>query len=231
MKKTGVFLAITVIFVSMTLLFGCAKDSTLSEVPAPPSAPQIQSASSSLPDAEPIPKDDLKPISGEFVITFDYEKQSGYASNQFAVWIEDADGTLIKTLYATRYTANGGYQDRPDSIPTWVEKSGLAEMAETEIDAIAGATPKAGALAYTWDLTDLDGKIVKPGAYSFFVEGSLRWKNRVMYSATMEIGSVPVTAEADVEFFYEAGNNQPALSKDSPETAMIGIVTVTFSPM
>ena len=232
MKKTGAFLAILVIVISMTLLFGCAKDNTPSVVPVPSSTPQIQdAASSALPDAGRNSKDELTPVSGEVVIAFDYAKQSGYASNQYAVWIEDTDGRLIKTLYATRYTANGGYQDRPDSIPAWVEKSGLAEMAKTEIDAITGATPKAGSLAYTWDLTDLHGNIVKPGEYNFFVEGSLRWKNRVIYCASMEIGNLPVTVEADAEYFFEAGNNQPALSKDSPESAMIGTVTAHFIPI
>lgn len=50
------------------------------------------------------------PELGTLTVTFDFEKQSGYASNQFAVWIEDVDGNLINTLYATRFTATGGYK-------------------------------------------------------------------------------------------------------------------------
>ena len=48
---------------------------------------------------------------GRMTISFDYAKQSGYAANQFAVWVEDANGALIKTLYATRFTVKGGYQE------------------------------------------------------------------------------------------------------------------------
>ena len=99
----------------------------------------------------------------EVVIEFEYQKPSGRASNQFAVWIEDAGDNHVKTLFATRYTANGGYKARPDSIPTWVEKSGLASMQKSEIDAISGATPRAGSLSYTWDLTDTNGNRVSPG--------------------------------------------------------------------
>lgn len=168
--------------------------------------------------------------SGILTIAFDYEKQSGYASGQFAVWIEGADGNLIRTLYATRFTTNGGYKNRPDSIPEWVEKSGLTSMTKSEVDATTGATPKAETLSYTWNLTDANGDAVPSGEYSFFVEGILRWKNRVLYSGAIEIGDAPSTAEASEKYFYEASDNQPALLSESPENSMIGAVTASFVP-
>ena len=167
-------------------------------------------------------------IAGEVIITFDYKKQSGTASNQFAVWIEDMDGRLIKTLYATRFTANGGYKNRPDSIPLWVEKSGLAALTKSETDAITSATPKAGTLSYSWDLTDTNGNMTASGAYRFLVEGSLRWKNRVLYSGMIEIGKHPVTVQAEAEYFYEAAGKQPALAEDAPENSMISAVSASF---
>ena len=162
------------------------------------------------------------------VITFNFEKQSGHASNQFAVWIEDIDGNLMQTLYATRFTANGGYKNRPDSIPTWVEKSNLASMSKSEADAITGATPKSGELSYVWDLSDLTGNTVSHGEYRYFVEGSLRWKNRVLYTGIITVGDSPAATEPDVQFFYEASDNQPALTADSPEISMISDVGVAF---
>ncbi|MFP3152944.1 DUF2271 domain-containing protein [Lachnospiraceae bacterium ZAX-1] len=170
------------------------------------------------------------PESGTLTVTFDFEKQSGYASNQFAVWIEDADGNLIKTLYATHFTANGGYKIRPDSIPEWGEKSGLATMTKSEVDAISGATPKAGTLSYIWDLTHANGDTVSLGEYIFFVEGSLRWKNRVLYSGIIAIGDATATVEANAEYFYEVSDNQPALSSDSPENSMVSVATASFVP-
>ena len=168
--------------------------------------------------------------SGKVTVTFDFEKQSGYASNQFAVWIEDMDGGFVKTLYATRFTASGGYKNRPDSISEWVRKSSLASMKKAEIDAIAGATPKSGSLAYTWDITDAQGNTVPPGAYRFCVEGSLRWKNRVLYSGVIEVGSASDMAEAEAESIYEGSGSQPALTADSPENNMVGKVTAIFAP-
>jgi hypothetical protein len=170
------------------------------------------------------------PASDAVIVSFDYAKQSGHASNQFAVWIEDVDGHYIQTLYATRFTANGGYANRPDSIPAWVAKSDLPSMTRAEADAITGATPKSGTLSYIWDLTDKNGDAVAPGAYQFFVEGSLRWKNRVVYSGVIEVGGAAADAEASVEFIYEASADQSALDDAAPENAMIGPVTAAFIP-
>ena len=162
------------------------------------------------------------------VITFDFVSQSGYASNQFAVWIEDYEGNFVKTLYATRYTANGGYRNRPDSIPTWVRKSNLADMSKTEVDAITSATPRSGTLSYLWDMTDKDGVPVPSGEYKFFVEGSLRWKNRVLYSGVVDIGSISTRIELELERFYESDSNQAALTPNSIENSMISGVFANF---
>jgi hypothetical protein len=167
---------------------------------------------------------------GSLTIVFDYEKQSGSASNQFAVWIEDMDGNHIKTLYATKWTANGGYKSRPDSIAVWVEKSDLSSLSKTEVDAFSGATPKTGSLSYAWDLIDTNGVIVSPGEYKFFVEGTLRWKNYVLYSGVVKVGDSLVTVDADAEFVYETSDRYAALTNDSPENKMIGAVTASFIP-
>jgi hypothetical protein len=140
------------------------------------------------------------------------------------------DGNYINTLYATGFTANGGYENRPDAIPAWVAKSQLAGMADDEVDSISGATPKAGPLSYAWDLTDAEGNTVPSADYRFFVEGSLRWKNRALYSGVITVGDAPATVEADAEYLYEASEDQPALTADAPENAMLGAVTAKFEP-
>ena len=170
------------------------------------------------------------PVSGELIITFDFVRQSGSASNQFAVWVEDIDGNLVKTLYATGYTANGGYRDRPDSIALWVERSGLSNMTRSELDTITGATPRSGALSYTWDLTGANGDTVQQGEYIFFVEGTLRWRNFVLYSGVIEIGNYPATVQADANYTYGSSGRYDALTVNSPENDMIGPVTAIFTP-
>jgi len=123
-------------------------------------------------------------------ITFTFTRQTGSASNQYAVWIENAQGQLIKTLYATRWTAAGGYRSRPASIPVWVRQSGLAGMTSSQVDAVSGATPRTGAVTYTWDGTDSRGALVPSGDYTLVLEGTLRWENQVLCRALFRLGQL-----------------------------------------
>ena len=176
----------------------------------------------------PVQPNTVPPGQAAVTITFEFQRQSGYASNQFAVWIEDADGQYVKTLFATRFTVKGGYKNRPDSLPVWVEKSGLANM--SNVDAITGATPQSGVLTYIWDLTDLNGSPAPDGTYRFCVEGTLRWKNQVYYTGQIEIGGASASASAEAQYTYEGAADQPALSENAPENNMIGSVTATYTP-
>jgi hypothetical protein len=128
-------------------------------------------------------------------ITFNFTRLSGSASNQFAVWIENAQGQHVKTLYATRYTANGGYKRREMSIPLWVRQSGLANMTSAQVDAVSGATPGTGALEYVWDGTNSGGAAVPNGSYVIVLEATLRWGNQVYYRAPVNLGQGPAAAQ------------------------------------
>jgi hypothetical protein len=145
-------------------------------------------------------------------ITFSYTKLSGSASNQFAVWIENAQGQYIKTLYATRYTAKGGYSRRPSSIPVWVKQSGLSDMTSAQVDAVTGATPKAGTLTYTWDGTNSRGAVVPAGDYVIILEGTLRWENQVYYRAPIRLGNGSAAAAVSVEYKGDPGEDRAMIS-------------------
>ena len=64
-----------------------------------------------------------------------------------------------------RFAAKGGYEKRPDAIPLWVERSGVASR--KDVDTITSATPKSGKLEFSWDLTDASGARVPDGTYRF----------------------------------------------------------------
>ena len=138
-------------------------------------------------------------------ITFTFTRQTGSASNQFAVWIENAQGQYVKTLYATKYTANGGWKRRAASIPVWVKKSGLSDMTSAQVDALTGATPRTGNLTYTWDGTDSKGAAVPAGEYVIFLEATLRWENQVLYRAPIRLGQGPASPEVGVEYTGDPG--------------------------
>jgi hypothetical protein len=133
-------------------------------------------------------------------LTFSFTRQSGAASNQFAVWIEDSQGQYIKTIYATRYTANGGWKQRETSIPQWVKKSSLSVMTKVQVDALTGATPRTGTLTYRWDGTDSKGAVLPVGNYVICLEGTLRWANQVLYRAPIRTGQGLASAEVSVVY-------------------------------
>ena len=98
----------------------------------------------------------------------------------------------------TRFTATRGFSERPDAVPTWVARFNPAQMTSAQVDAVSGATPSNGSLHYTWDGKDNQGKPVPVGSYTVFLEGTLYWGTRVLYSAkvrwgTGNAGLVPVT--------------------------------------
>ena len=57
-------------------------------------------------------------------VSFNYQRQQGPGSNQYAVWIENEKGEVVKTLFVTSFTTKGrvrgneqpmrGYIKRPD---------------------------------------------------------------------------------------------------------------------
>lgn len=141
-------------------------------------------------------------------IQFDYQHMPTIASNQFAVWVEDAEGNLVKTLYVTGFTGSRrGYRNRDISLPKWVGVANPEEMSDEEIDGISGATPSQGTLAYTWDLTNDRGETVMDGVYHVYVEGALFWESEVLFSASIDLSQLaPGGLEVSV------GRNNPEQS-------------------
>ena len=156
-------------------------------------------------------------------ISFVFNRQGGFSTNQFAVWIEDNQGNHVRTLYATKFTAAGGWKRRPNSIPLWVQKSGLSSLDKKETDALSGATPRTGTLNYGWDGLDKNGNPGKTGEYRLFLEATLRGDSKVLYSASFSLGSGagnPVQVEVKTEYF---GDN-------IKERAMIENVKILYRP-
>lgn len=128
-------------------------------------------------------------------VSFNYQKQAGPGSNQYAVWIENNKGEVVKTLFVTSYTTKGrtrageepmrGYVKRPNCVPTWVKASKASEKSDQQLDAFTGATPQAGGLqTFVWDFTDQQGKAVPQGTYKVLVEATLYQGSDIIYSGT-----------------------------------------------
>ena len=133
----------------------------------------------------------MLPIAAKSVeLSFNYQKQSGAGSNQWAVWIENAEGKVVRTLTVTSFTSKGrggrrGYTFRPTCVPTWVKNAKAEEMTDEQIDAVTGATPsQSGIQTYTWDFKDADGKEVPAGDYKICFEATLYFNSILLYSGS-----------------------------------------------
>ena len=143
-------------------------------------------------------------------VSFNYQKQPGPGSNQYAVWIEDEKGEVVKTLFVTSFTTKGrvrgneqpmrGYVKRPACVPTWVKTVKADELSDQQLDAVTGATPQeSGTQTFTWDFTDQQGKAVGKGTYKVLVEATLFNASTITYSGTFttkdKAGSVTLTSQ------------------------------------
>jgi hypothetical protein len=128
-------------------------------------------------------------------VSFNYQRQPGPGSNQYAVWIENDKGDVVRTLFVTSYTTKGrtrpgeepmrGYVKRPNCVPTWVKQAKAAEQNDQQLDAFTGATPKTGGTQiFTWDFTDQQGKAFKKATYNVFVEATLYQASDIIYTGT-----------------------------------------------
>jgi hypothetical protein len=143
-------------------------------------------------------------------VSFNYQKQAGPGSNQYAVWIENEKGEFVKTLFVTSYTTKGrarggeqakrGYIVRPACVPIWVKTSKAEEKTDQQLDAVTGATPQSsGIQTIKWDFTDEQGKTVPKGNYKVKVEATLFFDSDITYTGTFSTkdkpGAITLTSE------------------------------------
>jgi len=144
------------------------------------------------------------------------------ASNQLAVWIEDSHGAFVRTVFATDFMARRkGYIRRPQSCPEWVKASGLANLPDAAIDAVSGPTQKPGHVEVSWNCTDMNGKAVPQGVYTYKIEGNISWDKRVIWEGKIQVGKSDSASTA-----------VPTYIPDSARTArtLLTEVTAKFQP-
>ncbi len=148
---------------------------------------------------------------GSVTITYNINHIPKIASNQLAVWIEDDSGHYVRTLYATRFTASGGYEQRAEALPLWIQASDWENASKDEVDAVTGATQRPGQITLTWDCRDKEGQPVRPGKYVYYIEGNIYWSDRVVWSGEIEVGREENTSRAKVEYIPETARDSGML--------------------
>ncbi|MFC4563947.1 DUF2271 domain-containing protein [Nocardiopsis mangrovi] len=136
------------------------------------------------------------------------------ASNQIAVWIEDAGGTYIRTLFATSFTANGGYVRRPESLVEWRAAAQWESAPQDEVESASRPAQDSGDQTLYWDGTDRTGRPVPPGDYVYRIEGNTSWENRIMFTGTITLGEEPSSSAAEQEFLPAAAERDGTMVED-----------------
>ena len=154
---------------------------------------------------------------GSVVVTYDLFKIPTHGSNQVAIWVEDASGKFVQTLFATKFTGADGYLKRPASLKTWIEKSDWKNATKEEIDGISSATPAAGPQKVVWICKDKNGKSVPDGSYTICMEGNLRSGKMVYAKALIKIGKNGQKVNADLSYEPEDGKSEPLFENVSVE--------------
>lgn len=139
-------------------------------------------------------------------ISFDYTKQAGPGSNQFAVWIENEDSEVVKTLFVTHFSALGrsrngepaerGYKYRPSCVHNWVKNVNADALTDEQMDSFTGATPsESGLQSFVWDFTDQAGNPVPKGTYKAIIEADLHDWTLKTFTVEFSKGQKPGVVE------------------------------------
>ncbi|RCV50132.1 DUF2271 domain-containing protein [Marinitenerispora sediminis] len=185
-------------------------------------------------DAEPGAPVPAADTLGLVAVSYQLNRLPQLASNQIAIWIEDEDGEYVRTLFATSFTANGGYARRPMSLSLWRETSGWESASQAEVESASRPAQPSGRHTVYWDGADRDGRPVPAGRYTYRIEGNIRWENRVLHSGTITVGDQPDSSSAQVEYLPAGAAREGELLADvgavfTPGETLDPAVLTTFT--
>lgn len=101
-----------------------------------------------------------------------------------AIWLEDAAGVLLKTLYVSQELSAAEYK-MGNVCPDWVKKADWGQAPPSLVDAVTAPTPNVGSEAKVFDLAALD---VAPGVYQFRFQMHVGEDHNVLYRGTLTVG-------------------------------------------
>ncbi len=169
---------------------------------------------------------------GYVKIKYNLNRYSIIASNQIVIWIKDANGKYIDTVYATKFMARGGYKNREDCCPIWISESNWINASNNEIDAVSGATQKSGIQEVTWDCMDKNGNMVPAGIYIYQIEANIYWDERILFTGKIEIGNNKNSSKPTIKYFHTKFNDKKETAEKSIKKYgnIIEDVEATFYP-
>ena len=101
-----------------------------------------------------------------------------------AMWLEDSQGRLVKTLYVSQELSATEYK-MGNVCPDWVKKSQWEKAARSEVDAVTAPTPNVGSEAKVFDLTALG---LPAGEYVFMFQMHVLEDHNVLFRGKVTVG-------------------------------------------
>lgn len=122
---------------------------------------------------------------GFLEISYRFKKASGVQpSYQTAIWLEDENGDLARTLFVSEYLSYGGFHDST-ICPNWSRKANWDNIDESMFDAVTAATPSTGENSLK---VDCQKENIAPGTYRCCVQVHIVENYNIMYCGTIKIG-------------------------------------------
>lgn len=101
-----------------------------------------------------------------------------------AIWLEDAGGRIVKTLYVSQELSSAEYK-MGNACPDWVKKARWDAAPKSEVDAVTAPTPNVGSEAKAFDLGSLG---VLPGVYQFMFQMHVGENHNVLFRGALTVG-------------------------------------------
>jgi hypothetical protein len=101
-----------------------------------------------------------------------------------AMWIEDAKGNLVKTLYVSQELSSGEYR-MGEACPDWIKQAHWEKAPKAEVDAVTAPTPSVGSETKVFDLASLG---VPPSTYQFKFQVHITEQHNVLHRGALTVG-------------------------------------------
>ena len=101
-----------------------------------------------------------------------------------AIWLEDADGKMVRTLYVSQELSDTAYKVGR-ACPDWVKQANWSTVSKDEVAAVTAPTPNVGAGEFTFDLSALG---IAPGTYGFRFQMHVTDEYNVLYRGQFTVG-------------------------------------------
>lgn len=101
-----------------------------------------------------------------------------------AVWIEDAQGKIVRTLYVSQELSSSGFKTGT-WCPDWVKQAHWDAAPKAEVAAVTAPTPNVGDSEMIFDFAQLG---IAPGTYGFRFQVHIAENYNVLYRGTVVVG-------------------------------------------